>query len=90
MFIWNHQWLWKSYPKMNDPHFCRSCGRELKKVRRAEVLERGSELELELIRVYSISERRTGRTKYHWTEFRCPGCGMRYNIDDVRKMEEER
>lgn len=39
--IWNHQWLWKRLPKMNDPHFC-------------------------------------------------TGCGRRYNIDDVRKIEEER
>ena len=90
MLIWNHQWLWKSYPNMNDPHFCTRCGRELVKIRRAEVLERGSELELELIQIYSITERRLGRTKYHWAEFHCPGCGIRYSIDAVRKIEEER
>ena len=89
MFIWNHQWLWKSYPKMKTPHFCSRCGRELEKVRRAEVLEKGSALELELIRVYSITERRMGRTKYHWTQFHCPGCGIRYSIDDIRKTDEE-
>jgi len=90
MFIWNHHFLWKSYPKMNDPHFCTRCGRELEKVRRAEVVEKGSELELELIRSYNITGRALGRTKYHWTEYHCPGCGVRYSIDAVRKMEEER
>ena len=89
MFIWNHRWLWKSYPKVNDPHFCSRCGKQLEKVRRAEVPEKDSELELELIRVYSITDHWMGRTKYHWTEFQCT-CGMRYNIDAVRKMEEER
>ena len=88
--IWNHHWLWKTFPGMNNPHFCRDCGRELEKVRRCEAPEKGSDLELELIRVYNLTGRRFGRTKYRWTEFRCPGCGRRYNIDDVRKMEEGR
>lgn len=88
--IWNHHWLWKTFPGMNDPHFCADCGRELEKVRRAEVPEKESELASELIRVYNLTERRLGRTKYRWTEFRCPGCGRRYNVDAVRKMEEEK
>ena len=87
MIVWNHRWLWKSYPKMNDPHFCARCGRELEKVRRAEVLEPGDELRQELEREYSL-EGRLGCTKFHWTEFRCPGCGMRYSIDALREMEE--
>ena len=90
MFIWNRRWLWKSFPKINNPHFCPRCGNRLEKTRRAEVVEKGSELEQELIRVFSITDWHPGRTKYHWTEFRCPGCGTRYNLDAVRKMEEER
>ena len=89
MNIWNHQWLWKSYSKMNDPHFCSRCGRELEKVYRVEVLEPGSESRMELEREYSVEDR-LGRTKFRWTEFRCPGCGVRYSIDAVRKIEEER
>ena len=90
MIIWNHQWLWKSYPKMNDPHFCTRCGRQLEKVRRVEVLEPHSELRLELIRDYHVRDNHWGRAKYRWTEFHCPGCGMRYSIDAVRNIEEER
>ena len=90
MFVWNHHWLWKIYPHMNDPHFCPRCGRQLEKVRRAEVLEKGSELRLELNQVFDVRDNNWGRAKYRWTEFHCPGCGMRYSIDAVRKMEEER
>ena len=89
MIVWNHRWLWKSYIKMNGPHFCSQCGTQLEKVKRVEILENGSELRQELDRIYGVTDHMWGRAKYHWTEFRCPGCGARYTIDAVKRMEEK-
>jgi len=90
MFIWNHYWLWKSYPRMNQPHYCSKCGIQLKKVKRIEVLAKGSELRMILNRSYNLKDNRLGAAKYHWTEFRCPTCGKWYSIDLLKKLEEER
>ena len=90
MFIFNHQWLWKTYLRMNNPHYCPHCSCQLKKVKRSEVLAPGSELRQELDRTYSVTQDTIGKVKYHWAEFICRSCQRRYSIDAVRKMEEER
>ena len=81
----NVQRIWKDpfYARYRK-HFCPKCGEQMAVARRDAVLTP------EQAESRGFRPDATGRTKYIWDIFECPGCGHTVTIEDMKRQEKEK
>jgi predicted RNA-binding Zn-ribbon protein involved in translation (DUF1610 family) len=63
-------------------HFCPVCHDRLGKTKVSRIVNSKSEEAKD----YDFSDL-SGNIKFTWTEFKCPGCGRQYRIEEMKKIE---
>lgn len=68
-------------------HKCPYCSRLLERVKVSRIVRAGSAEAGKYDFSFPGGGYMRGNVKFIWTEFRCPACGMQFNIDELKKIE---